>query len=138
MKEKLKTLQIIHLAITLGVAVAYFFILSKDAIANFKIPTIDSDSIIFVLIPVIAIVLSNFMFKNMISKIDSNLSDEAKINAFQTSSIIRWAILEGAALVLLFLKPDFFIFGIIIIIYLLTIRPTEDKVNNDLNLTSKL
>ncbi len=78
------------------------------------------------------------MFKNMISKIDSNLSDEAKINTFQTSSIIRWAILEGAALVLLFLKPDFFIFGIIIIIYLLTIRPTEDKVNNDLNLTSKL
>ena len=137
MKEKLKTLQIIHLAITMGVAVAYFFVLTKDTIANFKISTIDSNSIVFVLIPVMAIVLSNFMFKNMISKIDSNVSIENKIGVYQTSSIIRWAILEGAALVLLFLKPDFFIFGIIIIVYLLTIRPTEDKVNNDLNLTSK-
>jgi len=137
MKEKLKTLQIIHLAITMGVVFAYFFILSKNAITDFKIPTIDSNSIIYVLIPVLAIVLSNFMFKNMISKIDSNLSLEIKMGTYQSSSIVRWAILEGAALVLLFLKPEFFIFGIVIIVYLLTIRPTEDKVNNDLNLTSK-
>ncbi|CAM4236921.1 MFS transporter [Flavobacterium terrigena] len=133
MKEKIKTLQIIHLAITLGVAVAYFFVLDKNAIADFKIPTIDSNSIIFALIPLIAIVLSNFMFKSMISKIDRNLSIENKIGVYQTSSIIRWAILEGAAFVLLFLKPEFFVFGIVIIVYLLTIRPTEDKVNTDLN-----
>jgi hypothetical protein len=135
MKEKVKTLQIIHLAITMGVAFAYFFVLDKSVLVDFKIPVIDSNSIIFALLPVVAIILSNIMFKNMISKIDSNLSDEAKINIFQTSSIIRWAILEGVAFVLLFLKPDFFIFGIVIIVYLLTIRPTEDKVNNDLNLT---
>lgn len=121
----------------MGVVFAYFFILSKNVITDFKIPTIDSNSIIYVLIPVLAIVLSNFMFKNMISKIDSNLSLEIKMGTYQSSSIVRWAILEGAALVLLFLKPEFFIFGIVIIVYLLTIRPTEDKVNNDLNLTSK-
>lgn len=120
----------------LGVAFAYFFVLDKNAIADFKIPSIDSGSIIFALIPLITIVLSNFMFKNMISKIDSKLSIENKIGVYQTSSIIRWAILEGAAFVLLFLKPDFFVFGIIIIIYLLTIRPTEDKVNIDLNLNN--
>jgi hypothetical protein len=135
MKEKLKTLQIIHLAITLGVAFAYFFVLDKNVFTNIKIPAINSNSIIYALIPVLSIVLSNIMFKNMISKIDSNLSDENKINVYQTSSIIRWAILEGAAFVLLFLKPDFFIFGIVIIVYLLTIRPTEDKLKNDLNLT---
>jgi hypothetical protein len=136
MKERIKTLKIIHLAIMLGVAFAYFFVLDKNAIADFKIPSIDSGSIIFALIPLITIVLSNFMFKNMISKIDSKLSIENKIGVYQTSSIIRWAILEGAAFVLLFLKPDFFVFGIIIIIYLLTIRPTEDKVNIDLNLNN--
>jgi hypothetical protein len=74
------------------------------------------------------------MYKNGISKIDSSLSLENKFGVYQTSSIIRWAILEGAAFVLLFLKPDFFVFGIIIIIYLVTIRPTEDKVNIDLDL----
>jgi len=134
MKEKLKTLQIIHLAITLGIVFAYFFVLDKNVLINFKLPKIDSNSIIFVLIPFIAIFLSNLLFKSGISKIDSSLSVENKLGVYQTSSIIRWAILEGAAFVLLFLKPDFFVFGIVIIIYLLTIRPTEDKVNIDLNL----
>lgn len=132
MKEKIKTLQIIHLALTAGVAIAYFFLLNKNAISNFKIPTIDANSVVFALIPVIAIVLSNFMFKNVLSKIDSNLNFEIKLGVYQTASIIRWTILEGAALVLLLLKRDFFIFGIIIIVYLLAIRPTEDKVNSEL------
>jgi hypothetical protein len=134
MKEKLKTLQIIHLAITLGIVFAYFFVLDKNVLINLKFPKIDSNSITFVLIPFIAIFLSNLMYKNGISKIDSSLSLENKFGVYQTSSIIRWAILEGAAFVLLFLKPDFFVFGIIIIIYLVTIRPTEDKVNIDLDL----
>ncbi len=133
MKEKIKSLQIIHLAISLGVIAAYIFLLDKNVITNFKIPTIDSNSIIYVLIPVIAIALSNFMFKNTLGKMNSNLTIENKLGIYQTASVIRWAILEGAALMLLILKPDFFIFGIIIIVYLLTIRPTEDKVNNELN-----
>ena len=133
MKEKIKSLQIIHLAISLGVIAAYIFLLDKNVITNFKIPTIDSNSIIYVLIPVIAIALSNFMFKNTLGKMNSNLTIENKLGIYQTASVIRWAILEGAALMLLILKTDFFIFGIIIIVYLLTIRPTEDKVNNELN-----
>lgn len=133
MKEKIKSLQIIHLAISLGVIAAYIFLLDKNVITNFKIPTIDSNSIIYVLIPVIAIALSNFMFKNTLGKMNSNLTIENKLGIYQTASVIRWAILEGAALMLLILNPDFFIFGIIIIVYLLTIRPTEDKVNNELN-----
>ncbi len=133
MKQKIKTLQLLHLGVTLGVAAAYFFVLGKDITTNFTIPPIDSNSIFFALIPLIAIFLSNFMFKSMISKIDLSLSIENKIGAYQTSSLIRWAILEGAAFVLLFLKPEFFVFGLVIIVYLLTIRPTEDKVNNDLN-----
>jgi len=133
MKEKIKSLQIIHLAISLGVIAAYIFLLDKNVITNFKIPTIDSNSIIYVLIPVIAIALSNFMFKNTLGKMNSNLTIENKLGIYQTASVIRWAILEGAALMLLIFKTDFFIFGIIIIVYLLTIRPTEDKVNNELN-----
>lgn len=132
MKEKIKTLQIIHLSITLGTAAAYFFFLGKGAFSSIKIPTIDSNSILYVLFPIIAIVLSNFMFKNVLSKIDSNLSIEIKLGIYQRASIIRWSILEVLALVLLFLKPDFFIFGIVIIVYLLAIRPTEDKVNSEL------
>lgn len=45
---------------------------------------------------------------------------------------MRWAILEGAAFLILFLKPDFVLFGLLIIIYLIFLRPTEERVNNDL------
>lgn len=122
----------IHFAIITGLIIAYFIILDKGAITNFKTPKIDTDSIVFVLLPILAILLSNFMFKNMIGKIDSKSNIEDKISVYQTASIIRWAILEFAAFFLLFSKQEFFAFGLIIILYLLILRPTEDKLKNDL------
>lgn len=132
MKQRIKTLQMIHFAIITGLIIAYFIILDKGAITNFKTPKIDTDSIVFVLLPILAILLSNFMFKNMIGKIDSKSNIEDKISVYQTASIIRWAILEFAAFFLLFSKQEFFAFGLIIILYLLILRPTEDKLKNDL------
>ena len=122
----------IHFAIITGLIIAYFIILDKGAITNFKTPKIDTDSIVFVLLPILAILLSNFMFKNMIGKIDSKSNIEDKISVYQTASIIRWAILEFAAFFLLFSKQELFAFGLIIILYLLILRPTEDKLKNDL------
>lgn len=132
MKEKIKTLQIIHLAITAGIVIVYFVILDKDAISNLKVPNLDSSSIVFVLIPILAILLSNFLFKSMIGKIDPKLNIEDKIGTYQTASIIRWAILEFAAFFVLFFKQEFFAFGLIVILYLLILRPTEEKFKNDL------
>jgi hypothetical protein len=56
---------------------------------------------------------------------------EDKLPVYQTASIIRWAILEGVAFIILILKPDFLIFGILVIIYLIFLRPTEEKITND-------
>jgi hypothetical protein len=133
MKEKIKALQIIHLAITLGVAFAYFFVGDITSISNIKLPEINSNSIVYLLIPIAAYFLSNFMFNNAINKIDKKLNLDDKIGFYQTASIIRWAILEAGAFIILFLKPDFIIFGVLIILYLLFIRPSENKINNDLN-----
>jgi hypothetical protein len=133
MTEKIKTLQIIHLAICAGTILAYYFVgeLSIEKLKN--IPTIDSSSIVYVFIPVFAFVLSTFLFKSQLKQIDPKLKTEAKLPIYQTASIMRWAVLEAAALVLLFLKPDFVLFGILIIIYLVFLRPTEERINNDLS-----
>ncbi|PBJ06831.1 hypothetical protein BSF42_40060 [Flavobacterium sp. ACN6] len=40
---------------------------------------------------------------------------------------------KGAAFLILLLKPDFILFGILVIIYLIFLRPTEERINNDLN-----
>ncbi|OXB03891.1 MFS transporter [Flavobacterium plurextorum] len=132
MTEKIKTLQIIHLAVCAGTILAYFLLgeLSIEKLKN--IPVIDSSSIVYVFIPILAFVLSTFLFKSQLKQIDPKLKTEDKLPVYQTASIMRWAVLEGAAFLILFLKPDFILFGILIIIYLIFLRPTAEKINNDL------
>ncbi|MEZ0182436.1 MFS transporter [Flavobacterium oncorhynchi] len=132
MTQKIKTLQIIHLAVCAGTILVYFFLgeLSIEKLKN--IPSIDSSSIVYVFIPVLAFVLSTFLFKSQLKQIDPKLKTEDKLPVYQTASIMRWTVLEGAAFLILFLKPDFILFGLLIIIYLIFLRPTEERVNNEL------
>lgn len=132
MNEKIRILKVIHLAICAGTIIVYF-ILGQNSITNLKIPTIDSTSIVYLAIPILAFGLSNFLFKLRLKQIDPKLKPEEKLPLYQAASITRWAILEGSAFVILFLKPDFIAFGILIILYLIFLRPTEEKINNDLN-----
>jgi len=131
MNEKIKTLQIIHFALCAGLIVAYFVIGEISVEKLKKIPTIDSSSIVYAIIPLLAFILSSFLFKSQLKQVDPKLKLEDKLPFYQTASIIRWAILEVAAFILLILKPDFLIFGILIIIYLIFLRPTEEKIIND-------
>ncbi len=131
MTEKLKTIKIIHLAICAGVIIAYFIIGDLSSLENLKMPSIDKASVIYLLIPISSIFLSNFLYKSQVNNIDSKLKLEEKIPFYQTASIIRLAVLEGAAFLILFLKPDFLIFGILIIVYIIFIRPTETQFRKD-------
>jgi len=133
MRDKLQTLKIIHVSLVIGLLLAYFILGDLMNLENLKMPTIDSSSIVYLIIPVFAVLASGFMFKSLVSKIDSKLDFDAKIAPYQTASIIRWAILEGAAFLILLLKPDFLIFGLLIIVYFILIRPTKSRMENDLN-----
>lgn len=130
MNEKIKTLKTIHLGICAGIVVAYFMIgnLSMEIL---KIKSVDSSEIVYVAIPFLAFFLSNFLFKTQLKKANPKLKPEDNLPIYQTASIIRWAVLEGAAFMILFLSPKFHLFGILIMIYLIFLRPTEEKINND-------
>lgn len=131
MKEKIKTLKIIHLAICAGMIVAYIFI-GESTMEQMNSQEINSENAIYLVVPIVAFFVSNLMFKSKLKQIDSSLTLEEKLPFYQTASIIRWAILEGAAFLILFIKPEFIILGIIIILYLAYLRPTEDKIVSDL------
>lgn len=131
MEEKIKTLKIIHLAICAGMILAYLFA-GNFSIEQLKGKTINSDDFIFLTIPIIAFFLSNFIFKTQLKQIDSRLDIEVKLPLYQSACIIRWAILEGAAFLILFMKSDLLIIGIILISYLIYLRPTDRKIINDL------
>ena len=131
MTEKLKTIKTIHLAICAGVIIAYFMIGDLSSLENLEMPIINKASVIYLLIPISSIFLSNLLYKSQVKNIDSKLKLEEKIPFYQTASIIRLAILEGAAFLILFLKPDFLIFGILIIVYIIFLRPTETQFRKD-------
>ncbi|MDQ6472370.1 MFS transporter [Flavobacterium sp. LHD-80] len=135
MSEKIKVLQIIHLAICAGTIIAYY-ILGDLSIEKLRIPVIDSSSAVYVLIPVLAFVFSSFLFKSQLKQINPKLKLEEKFPIYQTASILRWAVLEGAAFLILILKPDFILFGILILIYLIFLRPTAERIDNDLSNTN--
>lgn len=132
MTEKIKTLQIIHFAICAGTILAYFFV-GEISIEKLKIPELSTIGIIYTLIPILAYIISTFIFKSQIRQIDPKLKLEEKLPFYQAASIMRWAILEGAAFILLFLTPDYIVFGILIIVYLIFLRPTEERIKSDLS-----
>lgn len=133
MEEKLKTIKIIHFAICAGLILAYYFLNELNSIDELFMPQINSSDYFYLLIPIIAYLLSNFLFKSKLKNIDPKLNIEEKYPFYQTALLIRWAVLEGAAFLILFVKRDFMVFGILIVLYLVFIRPTETRMKMDLN-----
>ena len=127
MNEKIKVLQIIHLGICAGTIVAYLFVVDFS-VEILNVPSIDSSDLIYFAIPILALFLSNFLFKSQLKQVNTKLKPEDNLPIYQTASIIRWSVLEAAALLILFLKPELLVLGILMIIYLVSLRPTEDKI----------
>jgi len=125
MNQKIKTLKIIHLALVAGVTFAYFLIGDFKNILNLEI---DNSSLIYSFIPAAAYVLSNFIFNNVLKNIKEDNSDDEKFAIYQNASIFKWAVLEVACFLILFLKPDFILFGVILLFYMILLAPKEEKI----------
>jgi hypothetical protein len=133
MKEQLKTIQLIHLALILGVVFAYYFLSDLSSFNDlFTLPDINSSTIYIAITPMIAFVSGNLVFKSMLSKIDKKIKVEDNFGAYQTASVVRWVILKGTAFFIITTNTDFILFGVVLIIYLALLRPSESTIQNDL------
>lgn len=133
MQSQLKVIKIIHIGLVTGLILAYFVLGNLSNFSQLKLPIVKSDDIIFLLIPIAAIAIGNVLFKSLISKIDAKLSFEDKLIPYQTASIVRWAIIEGAAFVILIIKPELVVFGLFLIAYLVLLMPNNYRIKRDLN-----
>ncbi|RKF04768.1 hypothetical protein C8N26_0157 [Tenacibaculum lutimaris] len=131
MKQKVKTLKFIHLALVAGVTLAYFILGDFENIFSM---VIDDASLLFAFIPAIAYVFSNFMFKNMLKNVQKSTTNEEKFAVYQTASMVRWATIEGACFIILFLKPDFLLLGVILLIYMILLAPKEHQIVRTLDI----
>lgn len=139
-KNILKTLITIHYGYSVAVlAFATFsFLISDDPIMSFN----DSDDLFLYLAPLFAvggISASVFLFKTQLKRIYEKETLEEKLIAYQSSHIIRIALIEGPAflsIVIFMISNNLFylIIALVLLAYLISLRPTSDRVKQDLNL----
>ena len=63
MKEKFQVIKTIHLCLVFGILLAYFFIGELESLNFLNFNQIDSSNLVYLLIPVIAIILGNYLYK---------------------------------------------------------------------------
>ncbi len=99
--------------------------------------------LISALIEVIAIILAKMLYKRKLKKINqTTLSLSQKLAAYRGANITRWAILEGAALIVivLFLLTNQFLILFIVLALLFiffTTRPTAPNIATDLQVSEQ-
>ncbi len=136
----LKIMSFLHLGIAatpiiLGIL---FYTQSQGAQMNFD----TSGDMFMAIVPVVAIgsiFLGDLIFKKMLGSLPKGSSLRDKLAKFQTASIIKFALLEGAALfaIVIFSNTQnltYLIIGAFLIFYLLLQRPTKDKIERILDL----
>jgi hypothetical protein len=130
MKEDIKALKILHMAICMGMVLIYTILIGVSEV-EFKIPVFDQENLMFSLVPFAAIILSYFVFKFQLKRVDPKATLEEKFPQYRIACISRWGILEATIILIIFLKPDLIIFGILLIIVIISLHPTEDGIRTD-------
>ncbi|WP_141402464.1 MFS transporter [Sediminicola luteus] len=97
-----------------------------------RLPEIDGSNAVYLAIPFIALLVGQWLFKKLVNGVDPKLSFEDKLPTYTTAAIVRWAMLEGGALLLVILAPEFFLIGLLLILYMVWLRPTRFRIESEL------
>ena len=142
-KGFLKTISILFLGLLAGPLI--FGIFTYSTIKETKIDYSDTNDIFLFLVPLVAIsgiLVGNILFKEQIDKLKNKDSLREKLSGFQTASIIKYALLEGPAFLGIVAFNDngnllYLIISGILILYLISQRPTNDIIETTLNFTNE-
>ncbi len=109
---------------------------------NTELSFTNSNDMFLAIVPVVAIssiFLGDFVFKKIIKALPNNMTLREKLMKYQTASIIKFALLEGAALfsIVIFGNTQnltYLIVGLLLIFFLFLQRPAKQKIETTLNL----
>lgn len=140
-KTFLKTIGIIHLALVVGQVLFGVVVFTQSHAISLNLK--DTHDPFLLVVPIMAIgsfTASIIVFKQLLNAAANKATLTAKITAYQSALIVRFALLEGASLfgiVTFLLRGNLLFIGIsgLIVLYFLILRPTKDKTQTDLNLS---
>ena len=131
MEQKLKVLRILHLAL-IGQALFMYFIFGEiDKLGFLDFKEVEGPAYMMLFVPLGAVFASDFLYKNLLKKVDRNSTADQKVQHYMVACILRWAVIEGPIFFLLFME-DFILVGLMLIGYLAFIGPSKDKMEQDI------
>ena len=131
MEEKFKTIKFIHLAIVLGISAAYFFLGELNKLEFLDFSEWDSISYVVLIFPIAVVFGMNIIYKTILKSADKNLKIEEKLGTYMTANIVRWGLLDMVSMVLLILRPEMLLIGILCILYMAYLYPSIDRMKQD-------
>ncbi|MFN8285353.1 MAG: hypothetical protein U0V74_01300 [Chitinophagales bacterium] len=141
-KEKIKALQIIHIALTLG-SLVYIFITTAVAFKPLHTTPVDEEQIFVGVAVVFALsisVISKFIFSKVVDKAKAETTIEKKLDSYRTAFIIKVAMLEASTLfscTITLITGCYLTIGLAFMTWLILAlqRPTEMSIADDLGIS---
>lgn len=142
MSTKIKTTQIIHFALCTAVflfATVTILINREEMIFTADLQETAPFNPVFPILSIASIVAGNFVYKNMIAKIDPNANLAVKFPLYQSAFLVSCALLEGIALLnivgfLMTRNAFFLIFAGLNLFFMIRKKPTKEKLITELNI----
>ena len=140
----LKTFKILHLALLIGML--FFGVVVYMQNDSWELTFFDAEDVFLYLSPVLAIggiVVGNIIFKKFIEKARLQPTLNLQLQGFQSASVIKYSLVEGPALfslvsAMISSNLFFFIIAGVLSGYLFSLRPTKDKIVNQLKLNHEM
>jgi hypothetical protein len=137
----LKTITIIHSALLIGQVLfgVVTFYITNSTVINLN----PAGDVYFYIVPlffVIGMLAGSFIFKQHVAKLADKNALPEKLSDYQTALIIKYALTEGTSLfgIVVYLLTGnllYLIFTGLNILYFIWMRPTKDKIEEDMNLS---
>lgn len=140
--SSLKRINVIFFGLLFGMvsmgSIIYVINPTENFDFNFKNPLL----IIMMVVMIAGVFASGFLYNTLKSKIETKDSLQDKIAKIQQALIIKFALIEGPALlgIILFLVESnlaFLMLSVLMILYFVTLKPSKNKLADDMNLTSQ-
>lgn len=134
-----KSLSVIFFGLLLGMLMMGGIIYSMNPSENFEVDLHNPFIIVMIIVTIAGIFGSNALYGFFVNKIEENDTLADKISKIQQAMIVRLALVEGPTLVgiVLYIKEAnlvFLIFSALLILYFLRLKPSRDKLLDDIKL----
>jgi hypothetical protein len=136
-----KTTAIIHAALLIGQVLfgATVFSITQSTGLNLN-PGNDVFYYVALLLVIGGMILGSFLYKQQLAKLGGEATLKEKTAAYQTALIIRCALSEGASLfcIIHYMLTGNLFYLLLVglnILYFIWIRPTKDKIADEVNLS---